>query len=558
MLVLSPDGSTLAFNSNEGLFIRAMDDTEPRLVPGTEGPFGNPFFSPDGAWIGFFSPQDDQLKKIRVGGGSPVSLTSTDNLQGASWIDDEWIVFGNTSGIFRVSSNGGDPELLIGSESTAGDIQLWDPQQLPDGSILYTERRGQVFYIMIETPGLDDGQELFPGERAVYLPSGHLVVTDVGSAATMGALFVRSFDPATRSFGGPVPIEEGAWFVQGKTQFAVSPSGTLAYAIGNTVGSSNAETILVMADRNGGIEQLDVEPAQYRGPRVSPDGTQLAVEIIGDNGRSSIWVYDLTGSRAFRPLLGAGSNMRPIWTPDGERLTFASDRDGEWGIYWQAADGSGVAERLTTVDGGGQHWPDSWSADGQTLAFTRIGGSIESIQGQDIWTVTLDETGQAGEPEVFVSPQAGGAAFSPDGEWLAYRSTDSALGPTNQVHVQPFPKTGEIHAVTDQGGSYPAWSSDGSMLFYRRPANAGNTDLTIGSVEVTTGASFAWGNETAQTIPGGVAFFGFRDYDPMPDGERLATAVAIGAAGPVTGPITPSIHIARNWIELVLERVPID
>jgi Tol biopolymer transport system component len=287
---------------------------------------------------------------------------------------------------------------------------------------------------------------------------------------------------------------------------------------------------------------------------VSPDGTRIAAEIIGDN-RSTIWIYDLSGTQAFRQLLGAGSNMRPLWTLDGERLTYASNRDGIWGIYWQAADGSGVAERITRAEEGVEHWPDSWSADGKTLAFTRIEGSLDAIASQTMWTVSLDEQGRPQEPQAFAYDEVGGGVdFSPGGKWIAYRSN---APPLQDVHVQPFPPTGVIHAVTNVGGSYPTWSRDGRELLYRRPApSAGvNSALTLGIVKVASGESFAWGNETTLLIDGGIAFFGYRDYDLMPGGERLVTGVVADAAA-ATAETEFSIEVVTNWFELVKERVP--
>jgi Tol biopolymer transport system component len=146
--------------------------------------------------------------------------------------------------------------------------------------------------------------------------------------------------------------------------------------------------------RRSAAASLSIYSGRNRNSRVPGEPekrSQLAVEIIGASERSSIWVYDLTGSRSPRQLLGAASNARPLWTPDGARLSFASNRDGNWGIYWQAADGSGVAEKLTTAEPGVEHWPDSWSADMNTLAFTRIDGSLGAIRTQGISTVTLDD-----------------------------------------------------------------------------------------------------------------------------------------------------------------------
>ena len=552
VIALSADGRYLAYNTGAGLVLRAMDEIEARPLPGTEGGMANPFFSPDGAWIGYWDIPSRQLRKIRISGGSPVPLAEIDNPTGAAWGTDDFIVFGQPGGIFRVSASGGDPEMLIAADEEI----LWDPQMLPNGSILYVSLRigGTARTVYVETPGADDRTELFAAERAIYVPTGHVVTTD---AAARDTLFVRSFDLDTRISGGPVPIDEGVWFSGGKTHFAVSPSGTLAFATGLGIGVSAPDTVLALVDRNGIVERLSVEPNQYRGPRVSPDGTGIAVEIIGDNARSSIWIYDLSGTRAFRQLLGAGSNMRPLWTPDGERLTYASDRDGTWGIYWQRADGGGVAERITTAEKGVEHYPDSWSADGKTLAFTRIEGTLDAIASQTMWTVSLDEQGRPQEPEAFAYDNVGGGAeFSPGSKWIAYRS--NTPNPP-QVHVQPFPPTGEVHAVSNEGGSYPMWSRDGGELLYRRPAAAAgaNQSLTLGSVEVTSGASFAWGNETTMAIDGGIAFFGYRDYDLMPDGTRLVTGVVADVAEASAADAGFSIQVVANWFELVKERVPV-
>jgi Tol biopolymer transport system component len=548
VVALSPDGRNLVINTTDGLYLRMLGDLEARLLPGTEGALTNPVFSPDGEWIAYWTAGDGQLKKIRLSGGSPVTLAPIGNPQGATWTDDNWIVFGQSLGLMRVSANGGTPEMLIES----GSGPYWDPQVLPDGSILYTDWSVQTGLIAIETPGAGDRIDLFAGERAIYIPTGHIVSADT---AADGTLFVRSFDLTTRSYGGPVSIEEGIWSSAGKHHFTISDTGTLAFATGAPVEA--AEAVLAIVNREGGAERLNVEAQQFRGPRVSPDGTQVAVEIIDDGGRSSIWIYDLTGERAFRPLLGAGSNMRPIWTPDGQELTFASNREGTWGIYSHAADGSGVARRLTAAEPGVQHWPDSWAPDSQTLAFTRIDGDLSSIQSQSLWTMALDENGEPTEPVVFYPNDAGGGTFSPNGQWLSYRTNDPTFGGSNQVHVQPFPQTGAIYSLAELGGSYPTWSRDGDELVYRRPSTGSALPLTLGVVDVTIEQGFAWGNETEIPIPGGIAFFGFRDYDLMPDGERLVAIVANEASVIDTTPDGPTIQLVTNWFELVKERAPV-
>lgn len=192
----------------------------------------------------------------------------------------------------------------------------------------------------------------------------------------------------------------------------------------------------------------------------------------------------------------------------------------------------------------------------RTLVFTRIDGNLNSIQQQSIWTVQLDDDGKAGEPEAFVPVQAGGASFSPNGQWIAYRSTDPEVGQTNQIHVQPFPKTGAVYAVTDEGGSYPIWTSDGNEMLYRRPTPGGNIPLTFGVIDVTTERSFAWGNETEIEVPGGVAFFGYRDYDFLPGGDALIASINPMSSQVNSSGESPRIQIVTNWSELVEERAP--
>jgi hypothetical protein len=209
------------------------------------------------------------------------------------------------------------------------------------------------------------------------------------------------------------------------------------------------------------------------------------------------------------------------------------------------------------AEDGVEYWPDSWSEDMRALAFTRLVGTLDAISNQTVWTVTLDEEGQPGEPGPLTAGSSGGAAFSPEGGWIAYRSNDSAVGPINQIHVQPFPPTGAFYAVTEEGGSYPMWSRDGGELIYRRPAGAGGASTVLASVEVTSGDAFAWGDETILPVRRFMSFFGFRDYDIMPDGERIVVAAADRTSDVSAEPPRPTVRVAVNWFEELKERVPV-
>ena len=212
----------------------------------------------------------------------------------------------------------------------------------------------------------------------------------------------------------------------------------------------------------------------YVSQRLSPDGSRLVVEVTSNEG-SDIWVYELGGNTQIRRLTLEGNNIRPIWTPDGERVTFASNREGTPGIYWQPADGSGVPERLTTAEEGTQHWPESWSPDGEPLLLVVVHSATE-------WGIsTLSQDGETMTLEVFANESESiqrAPKFSPDGRWLAYYSNESG---DMQVYVQPFPKTGAKHRVTQQLGLYPLWSPDGKELFYSESGRVLGIDIADGA-----------------------------------------------------------------------------
>ena len=223
-------------------------------------------------------------------------------------------------------------------------------------------------------------------------------------------------------------------------------------------------------------------------------------------------------------------------------MTFASDREGTPSIYWQTADGSGVPERLTTAEEGTQHWPESWSPDGETLSFT-----VAVSGGAAIWTLS---PGSETKPEVFVDEPGSnqrGSVFSPDGKWLAYHSTESG---SVQVYVQPFPKTGAKHRITQRGGASPLWSPDGNELFY--------THLDrLSGIDIMTDAAFAFGNEQVLGMQGYLYLGGgIKPYDITPDGQRFLMIFPQDGADSAASS-TQRINIVLNWFEELKERVPV-
>jgi len=559
MIAVSPDGTRLADVAGGQIHVRNLNETESRPVDGTNaGGFGvaQPVFSPDGEWLAYveiLSQTEGILKRVPVSGGTPVTVFEGGSPFSPSWPTTDTIVFAHQSGIVRVPANGGEPEVLV--ENT-GDEVFDSAQILPGGdAILFAVAEGDplvsraaVFtdstQIVVQSIGADDRTLVWDGGGAPrYLPTGHLVY------AQGNTLFGILFDPQQRTVtGGPVPIVEGARRSSTRgsdtANYAVSDTGTLVVIPGTAM--AETETVLALVGRNGNVVPLDVPSATYHSPRVSPDGEMLAVEAIDATGQGHIWIYDLSGESTIRRLTQEGNNTRPIWTTDSQMVTFGSERDGSWGIYERPADGATVAERLTTAEDGRRHFPDSWSPDGQTLAYTDADLSNTEW---DVWTFSRG----SGDSALFVGGAGNqfSAVFSPDGQWLAYTNIQVA-----SIEAQPFPPTGVIHQITDGNEAAPVWTAAGDELFFRPATNSGLQSQIMG-MEVTTDDGITFRNRQTLPIEGALMSNGYRDFDITPDGERFVMVYPVESGEP-GAPSLSRIDIVLNWTEELLERVPVD
>ena len=548
LVAVSPDGSQIVYVANNQLYLRNLDEMEARPIQGTDEISDNPFFSPNGEWIGYFSLSDSQLKKIATIGGAPVTLCDATDPLGASWGLDDTIVYGQPEGIMRVSANGGAPELVIPMEK--GEL-VHGPQILPGGewalfslTTVMSVTRWDEAQIVVQS--LDSGERKIlweGGSDARYVPTGHLVY------ALEDVLLALPFDLASLEVsGGPVPIVEGVQRAPpartASAHYGFSDRGTLVYLPGTAAGVQMR--VLALVDRNGRVERLNAPPKQYLSPSMSPDRQTLAVQSV-EASENVIWVYDLTGDRAIQQLTFEGNNHRPVWTPDSQRITFSSDRDGMESLYWMPADGSGVAERLTTAEEGTSHRMGSWSPDGELLVFNVI---RENLTDRDIWTLSVDDRETQ---SLYDAPGTTytGAQFSPNGEWLAYGAGPSA--PAEDIYVEPFPPTGSRRRISQNGGHYALWSPEGNELFYRPALSSAPT---LRSVEIVTEPAFAFSNEQTLPVEGFTVVGGYRDYDMSPDGTRLL--MVFPADRPESGePARPQINIVLNWFEELKERVPV-
>jgi len=555
----SPDARSFVFSAvqdgRQQLYRRVLDQLAAVSIPGTDGGSA-PFFSPDGRWIGFWS--GGALKKTSMdGSGAATTICNTPEVFGASWGPDDTIVFARpTEGLFRVPGAGGTPESLARPDRKKGELKYLLPQFLPDGAaILFTVTHSPL-------PTWDDtevvAQSLATGERTVvvpggadgrYLRSGHLLYV------RRGTLMAVPFDlQRLKAAGGEVAViadvmQAGNMPTEpsdsGAGQFSVSESGSLLYLPGGVF--PDPERSLVWVNRSGAVEPLPLPSRAYASPRLSSDGGRVVFWTQGDR---NIWIHEL-GRGTTTKLTSDGRNARPVWTPDGTRVTFATALGGHENLFWKPADGSGPAERLTTSDH--LHVAASWSPDGRTLAF------VESRPetGYDIWMLPRDGDLQ---PRAFIKTRFVEAypQFSPDGHHLAYASDESGRF---EVYVQPYPGPGPRQMVSTDGGIGPTWSRDGRELFYTTQGVVGRSPQFAGGqatltrmmvVPVTLRPTFTFG--TPQLLFQGSygATSLIRSYDMTADGQRFLMVL------PTQRPPVDAAEmiLVENWIEELKRLVP--
>ena len=443
-LALSPDGRTLVIAgtsaTGQQLYQRPLDRLEATPVPGTEGGWG-PFFSPDGAWIGFFA--NGRLRRVPATGGGVVDITAMKEfLAGASWGSDDRIVFGSGPGapLHSVRPSGGDAEPLTRLER--GEYSHVRPDLLPGERILVFESGESVHAL-----DLPSGRrtEVTMGSSPRYAASGHLLF------GRGNALLAAPFDAGRLELTGPaVPIvanveRDGAR----QFQFAISESGSLAYLPG-----AKAQNLLLIG-ADGTERALEEKLLAFENPQFSPDSRRLAVAASPRPGEpTEIWVYDLRTGAASRLTFDNG--RAPVWTPDGSAITYSKLGDRQ-GIYVKAADGRGEAEQLIALTE--FHWLIGWTPDRRTLAYGVMERAGEGPAMSSIMALTN------GAPRRVVGPgPIWGGRLSPDGRWLIYYALERGHF---QVYVTTFPDGGARWLISEEGGRDPTWGPDGGTVYYR-------------------------------------------------------------------------------------------
>jgi len=552
-IAISPDGTHLAYPANRQIYLRAIADLEARPIAGTEtvNAVGNPFslvFSPDGRAIAYWQQADQTIKRIEIIGGAPVTICPVEaSPTGLTW-SGEFIVYAVGGGIARVPAAGGQPERLIELEEGETAVR---PQLLQDGRVLYAvaagpdagRNRWTGARIVVQTPGDATRTTLVEGGvDARYLPTGHLLY------AAAGVLFARPLDLSSLTVGGAVSVVEGVRHASGSgvgtAWFGVSDTGTLVYFPGPVGSTGTGDSTLALFDRGGTAQALDVPPGPYSEPRMSPDGRQIAFGRDDDRD-VSIWVYELATGRSARRLTFGGRDRFPVWSADSERVIFQSDREGDLGLYWQRADGTGTAERLTKPGEGATHVAQSVSPDGAVLLIDETAAGTTTLM-----ALSLEDRAPAPYGGVTSSTPTG-AAFSPDGRWVAY-STRGPGQPTNITFVQPFPATGAQSQVSGnaEDGHHQTWAPDGKELYY----TPGPGDR-LTAVAVTTTAGFAFGPAPPVSRP-------FRSDSPQVErpydvarNGRAFLGLMQGSTGS-SNQFRDEIRVVLNWHEELKARAP--
>ncbi len=448
---LSPDGShvviaSFAKSGGSTLLVRKLGDLNWRELNGTEGAY-DPFWSPDGKQIAFFSRRE--LRKVALDGNSGSELIAATGVApaGGTWSSAGTIVFATRAEMSRVKVPGGEPAILFKSQSPTGSYA--EPYFLPDGNrFLFTSwqiaeaSQSQVWIGTLD--GSEKPRRLIAGGSAQYA-NGYLFF------AREGALYAQPFDASKGALTGePQLIANAQYFRYPKpwSAYAVAANELLVLPPGSEV-----RTQLTRVDHAGKVIATIGAPAFYYSPRLSHDGKRVAVDISDSAASGDVWQIDVASGTAERFAFDAENESAPLWSPHGDAIAYFEDRGANEFVVVRPSAGGAPKTLPTVID-----WnvPSDWSLDGTRIFVT--GGSLHKES--DIYVYSLAE--QKLTPIVSSPAHDGSAHFSPDGRWFVYQSDERGQ---DEIYVQPFPPNGSKWQVSVNGGRVPLWSADGKIYF---------------------------------------------------------------------------------------------
>jgi serine/threonine-protein kinase len=523
------------------LYVRNADEEEFRKIPGTEGA-RDPSFSPDGEWVVFGS--EAGIMKVALAGGAPRPLVPGQRSGNPSnaWAEDGTILFRDRQGLRRVSENGGDPEI----------VRPWgwafNARPLPGerGVIVTNRNTGTTMFVDLQR---DTAWVVVPdGVDARYLKSGHLLYVDPS-----GGLWSVPFDESEgRATGGAVPLLGGIAVVQGfHARYAVSETGTLVYTTGGSSGGSfQGRFKLASIELDGSVQADPLSPRNFTDAVWAPDGERLA--YIDDSGGTAdgpgatnqLYVYNAALGTTPNPMTFSGINFRPVWSPDGSRVVFASAREGSDGfdLYVKEVDTDAPPRNLRPLPGA--EFPTDW-LEGDTILFEL---AATQADGDDLWmAVLVDEDSVAVSRYLSSEADLNSLVVRPGGGWAAYSSDESGV---ERVYVRAFPEPRQQVAISDAGqpGNSPVWSPDGNVLYYwsagENPRQLWAARLKIDqSVSVIERRMVFEGPYTSYRVNGGM----------HPAGDRFAVRVSVenqlgDAEDAEPGP-AEQVLVVTNWFD---------
>jgi serine/threonine-protein kinase len=546
-LALSPDGGRIAYIASENginqLFVRELDSVETRRILGTEDAH-SPFFSPDGNWVAFFT--EGRLKKVSLETGIVLDICFVSPVShGGCWArTDNTIYFtrGPSSGLSKVSAQGEQTPVPVTNPDRAdGQMLHTMPTALPGGKdILFTiatdenQDKWRIALLSVET---NNWRQLsLRGSNAHYVEYGgigYLVY------AGLDSLLAVPFDLKDRRVtGSEVKVIEGV-STGTAALFSLSANGTLVYA---SEGIEISKSILVWVDLQGKKEQLPLAPDTYAGPRLSPDGQQLAVIKVPTSATSDIFIGRLARPALTRITDNPSFDLWPVWGPVSKRITYGSariDNNRIPSLFSVSADGSGE-EPLTEVNPKEGQLPCSWSGDEQKLAFVSVGNEADEISSFDIWVLSMEDGRQARK---FLTTRYNEKmpAFHPRGDWIAYTSDISGR---YEVYVRRYPSGNDRRQISFDSGDEPIWDPSGKTLYYR----SGNTMKAV-AIEVETSFSLGEPNDLFTEFVERNSMVRNYDFDPV---NRRFIMVK-----PLQEESTPTqINVVLNWFEELKRLVP--
>ncbi len=541
---ISPDGTRIVVAATSqnisSLFLRPLNSFTYQKLSGTEGAW-NPFWSPDGASIGFFTL--GTLKVVEAGTGAVRTVCEAALGRGGTWSRSGEIVFasGAVGPLYRVPVSGGKPVAITSLDSSRGETGHRWPQFLPDGRhFLYFAAANEYDKMGIDIGDLDSHSS----RRIVAADTNAAYARNFsdGSESLLfvkhGALVSQAFDLAQfRTVGDPVTVSPEANYLplSRYALFSVSDNGVLTYVAGSPF---NQE--LTWFDRLGTTLGRVGEPGDFNGLHLSPDGKRVILDRSDpEMGYPGVWSIDLVRGSSSRVTSGS-VDYSPVWSPDASQVVFARSVLAERGMTLSQAPASGGStHRLRDIAGAA--FPSDWSSNGRYVAFTGYVGH----GGTGIYILPVQQ-GETGGPWEYLETEhnEGGAMFSPapgggDPKWIAYTSDESGR---NEVYIQSFPKAGTRLQVSLAGGSDVQWRPDGKELYYLAPDDELMAlDITI-SPKLEAGLPRRMFRISSPTVVPARSLNYFANYAPARDGQRFLVSRTI--AGPAS-----SISVVTNWMD---------